>query len=115
MTTPTAPLPPLARVALRSLELKLTYPLPVVRAVTRYEAAAAHAAELAAKAATGEDLPTLDVRSWEFAEELMAGALATLAAAGMLHLVSADDDHGKTKDPLPPRPRGPHPYRAAVS
>lgn len=21
-----------------------------------------------------------------------------------------DDDHGKVKDPLPPRPRGPHPY-----
>lgn len=23
----------------------------------------------------------------------------------------AADDHGKTKDPLPQRPRGPHPYR----
>jgi hypothetical protein len=23
---------------------------------------------------------------------------------------SAADDHSKTKDPLPPRPRGPHPY-----
>lgn len=27
----------------------------------------------------------------------------------------AADDHGKTKDPLPSRPRGPHPYRAAVA
>ncbi|MFF4536573.1 hypothetical protein [Streptomyces aureus] len=59
----------------------------IVRAVTVHETAAVHAAELAAKAATGIDLPTLDVRSWEFAEELMAGALATLAAAGMLHLI----------------------------
>ena len=24
---------------------------------------------------------------------------------------TAADDHGKTKDPLPQRPRGPHPYR----
>lgn len=23
---------------------------------------------------------------------------------------AADDDHSKTKDPLPSRPRGPHPY-----
>lgn len=27
----------------------------------------------------------------------------------------AADDHGKTKDPLPSRPRGPHPYRTAVA
>ncbi|MDT0469684.1 hypothetical protein [Streptomyces gibsoniae] len=25
----------------------------------------------------------------------------------------AADDHGKTKEPLPQRPRGPHPYRVA--
>ncbi|GGM06007.1 hypothetical protein GCM10010099_22730 [Streptomyces cinereus] len=25
--------------------------------------------------------------------------------------VAASDEHGKTKEPLPPRPRGPHPYR----
>lgn len=25
------------------------------------------------------------------------------------------DEHGKTKEPLPPRPRGPHPYRTAVA
>lgn len=27
----------------------------------------------------------------------------------------AADDHGKTKEPLPQRPRGPHPYRTAVT
>lgn len=67
-----------------------TAPLPtpaVVDAVAVYETAATHAAELAAKAATGDGLPALDVRSWEFAEDLMAGSRATLAAAGMLHLV----------------------------
>ncbi|MCZ4510456.1 hypothetical protein O3Q52_20130 [Streptomyces sp. ActVer] len=52
-----------------------------------YRSHAAHAAKLAAKAASGEGLPAIDVRSWEFAEELMAGTRATLAAAGMLHLI----------------------------
>ncbi|MDF2710603.1 MAG: hypothetical protein K0R62_6255 [Nonomuraea muscovyensis] len=27
----------------------------------------------------------------------------------------AAEDHGKTKDELPRRPRGPHPYRTAVA
>lgn len=61
--------------------------LAVAEAVTRYETAAVHAAELAAKAAAKDGLPAIDVRSWEFAEELMAGARATLAEAGMLHLI----------------------------
>jgi hypothetical protein len=61
--------------------------LVVAEAITVHEAAARRAAKLAAKAATGVDLPALDVRAWEFAEELMAGARATLADAGMLHLI----------------------------
>jgi hypothetical protein len=61
--------------------------LEVAEALTRYETASLHAAELAAQAASGKDLPAVDVRSWEFAEELMAGARATLAEAGMLHLI----------------------------
>jgi hypothetical protein len=61
----------------------------VVRAVAVYETAALHAAELAAKAMMGGDLPALDVRSWEFAEELKSGSRATLAAARMLHLIEA--------------------------
>ncbi|MFC9287238.1 hypothetical protein [Streptomyces sp. NPDC057052] len=27
----------------------------------------------------------------------------------------AADDHGQAKEPLPQRPRGPHPYRTAVA
>ena len=27
----------------------------------------------------------------------------------------AAEDHGKTKEPLPARPRGPHPYRVVAS
>lgn len=111
---PTAPLSSAARSALRRLELRLALPAGIAEAVVQHETAAVHAAGLAAKAASGEGLRGIDVRSWEFAEELMTGARATLTAAGMLHLVMADD-HGKTKDPLPQRPRGPHPYRAGVA
>jgi hypothetical protein len=112
--SPTAPLPTPAVAALARLELRLAFPKPVVDAVTRYESAALHAAELAAKAATGNGLPALDVRSWEFAEELMAGSRATLADAGLLHLV-ASDDHAKANEPrLPQRPRGPHPQTAGA-
>jgi hypothetical protein len=85
----TAPLPLADRDAMRRLELRLTVPPAVVRAVAVYETAAAHAAEFAAQSASGRDLPAVDVRSWEFAEELMAGARATLAAAGQLHLIEA--------------------------
>ncbi|MGW1269863.1 RNA polymerase sigma factor [Streptomyces sp. NPDC002491] len=35
-------------------------------------------------------------------------------ALSMLRPAMADD-HSKVKDPLPPRPRGPHPYRASVA
>lgn len=85
----TAPLPPAARVALRMLGLRLAHPAAVVEAVVAYEVAAVHAADLAAQAATGRNLPEVDVRSWEFAEELMAGALAVLAKFGLAHLVSS--------------------------
>ncbi|WP_369167813.1 hypothetical protein AB5J49_08055 [Streptomyces sp. R28] len=61
--------------------------LAVAEALTVHETAAVRAAELAAKAASGVDLPALDVRAWGFAEELMAGARATLAKAGRLDLI----------------------------
>lgn len=91
---PVAPLPAEARAALARLESafagKSRVSPAVARAVTQYETAAVHARELAAKAATAQGLPAIDVRSWEFAEELMAGAKATLAAAGQLELIEAD-------------------------
>lgn len=87
LARPTAPLPAEAAAAMDHLELRLRFPKPVVDAVVVYETAAVHAAELAAQSASGEGLRAVDVRSWEFAEELMAGARATLAAAGRLDLI----------------------------
>jgi len=90
---PVAPLPSAAREALARLESAFAgqsrVTPAVARAVTQYETAAMHARELAAKAATADGLPAIDVRSWEFAEELMAGAKAILAQAGRLDLIEA--------------------------
>jgi hypothetical protein len=96
---------------MRSLERRLATPA-VVRAVTVYETAALHRTYLAAVALSGS-LSDLDADSLAVAEELMAGALATLTAAGMRHLV--DGEHEKVKDPLPTRPRGPHPQRVTAA
>ncbi|MFF9118303.1 hypothetical protein ACF09Y_22335 [Streptomyces massasporeus] len=85
----TAQLPPAAEAAIRSLDLRLRFPAEIVAAVTVHETAAERAAQLAAKAAAGKDLAALDIRSWQFAEELMAGARATLANAGRLDLIEA--------------------------
>lgn len=84
--TPTAPLPLSAESALRRLELRLTVPPAIVRAVTDYETAAVHAADLAAVAETGR-MSDLDADSLAAAEDLMAASRATLAAASQLHLV----------------------------
>jgi hypothetical protein len=83
----TAPLPAAALDAMDHLELRLRFSKPVVDAVVVYETAAVRAAELAAQSASGIDLPAVDVRSWEFAEDLMAGARAALADAGRLDLI----------------------------
>jgi hypothetical protein len=60
----------------------------VVRAVTVYETAAVHAEYLGNVALSGR-MSDLDAESLAVAEELKAGSRATLAAAGMLHLVEA--------------------------
>jgi hypothetical protein len=90
---PVVPLPQPAREALSRLEAAFASQSrvtpAVARAVTQYETAAMHARELAAKAATADGLAAIDVRSWEFAEELMAGAKAILAQAGRLDLIEA--------------------------
>jgi hypothetical protein len=83
-STLTAPLPPAVK-AMASLDARLAGP-SVVRAVTVYETAATHAADLAAVAASGR-MTDLDADSLAVAEDLMAGSRATLTAAGMLHLV----------------------------
>lgn len=105
---PTTPLPSAARAAIRRLELKLTVSPEIVSAVTVYETAAVHAAELASVAVSGR-MSDLDADSLAAAEDLMAGARATLTAAGQLHLVESTE-HGKTKPPLPVRPPRPHPH-----
>lgn len=86
MSAPTAPLPPAAAEALRSLELRLTVPDVLVRAVTEYELAGLRAGVLAGMAARGP-LSDLDADSLAHAEDLMAGARAVLADAGRLDLI----------------------------
>ena len=83
--TPTAPLPPAARTAMRRLELALAKP-EIVRAVTRYEVASARTAELSAVMDT-RDLTGAEFDSLVLAQDLMAGSRTTLAAAGQLHLI----------------------------
>lgn len=60
--------------------------MAVAEAVTRYETASVHAVQLAARAESG-GLSDLDADSLAHAEDVMAGAKATLAEAGMLHLI----------------------------
>lgn len=60
--------------------------LAVAEAVTVFETASLHAVQLAARAESG-GMSDLDADSLAHAEDLMMGARATLAAAGMLHLI----------------------------
>jgi hypothetical protein len=84
MSAPTAPLPPVAVDAMRRLELALASPA-VVRAVTRYEVASARTAELSAMDA--REMSGAEFDSLALAQDVMAEARATLAAAGQLHLI----------------------------
>lgn len=87
----TAPLPAAALPALARLHAAF----PVVQAVTVYETAAVHAVQLAALAEAGP-LSDLDADSLAHAEDLMAGARATLASAGRLDLI--DPLHAKAAE-----------------
>jgi hypothetical protein len=60
----------------------------IVRAVAVHETAALHRSNLAALAEAGQ-LSDLDAEGFAVAEELIAGSRATLAAAGLLHLIEA--------------------------
>ncbi len=81
-STPTVPLPdPAVDAASR-----LSAAFPLVEAVTVYESATVRAVQLAALAEAGR-LSDLDADSLAHAEDMMAGARATLAAAGRLDLI----------------------------
>jgi hypothetical protein len=82
MSTPTAPLPSDAVELMARVEAHF----PLIHAVTQYETAAVHAVQLAALAEVGK-MTDLDADSLAHAEDLMAGARAVLAEAGMLHLI----------------------------
>lgn len=79
---PTAPLPAPAVDAVSRIAVHF----PVIEAVAVYETASVHVVQLAALAESGR-LSDLDADSLAHAEDLMAGAKATLAKAGRLDLI----------------------------
>jgi hypothetical protein len=87
--------------------------LAVAEAVTRYEIASARTAELSA-VMDSRDLSGAEFDAFELAQDTMRETRATLADVGMLHLVEASDEHGKTKPPLPVRPPRPHPHKTTA-
>lgn len=90
MTTtarPTAPLPQAASVAIGRLSVRLALPGPVADAVLVYRSAAVRAALLADLAGADYTLSAMEWDDLAHAEDLMAGARATLAAAGRLDLI----------------------------
>lgn len=86
-TRPTAPLPAPAVSALSRLERAfLPMPLQLVRAVTRYEIAAARYDELMARPAS--DLSPAEFDSFNDAQQTMADEFAVLAEAGRTDLLA---------------------------
>lgn len=69
-----------------ALASRIAAHFPLVEAVAVYETASVHVVQLAALAESGR-LSDLDADSLAHAEDLMAGALATIAQAGRLDLV----------------------------
>ena len=62
-------------------------------------------------------LSPADIAAHEAASFVRVAPLPKLAAEALdrLERAFAADDHEKVKDPLPPRPRGPHPYGTGVA
>ncbi len=87
---PTAPLPPAALDALRSLELKLTLPADIVRAVTRFETASVRSAELG-EIMNSRDLTVAEFNALDDCTKTIAASVATLQAAGRLDLIAPAD------------------------
>jgi hypothetical protein len=81
----------------------------IQRAVVRYGIAVETLAELESIRIS----TPVQFRQLADAQNTIKESRTTLAAAGLLHLI-ASDDHAKTKDALPQRPRGPHPQTAGA-
>ncbi|QQM45159.1 hypothetical protein [Streptomyces liliifuscus] len=90
---PTAPLPAPAVAALARLELKLTAPAAVVRAVTVYEVATARYDELIAHPAS--TLSGAEFDSLTSAQDSLTEAFTTLAEAGRLDLIAPAEIAGR--------------------
>jgi hypothetical protein len=84
--TRTAPLPPAAEAALHGLD-RAFLPLPLIRAVTRYEIAAARYDELIARPAS--TLSPAEFDSIGVAQQTLAETFGVLAEAGRLDLIEA--------------------------
>ena len=85
LDTPSAPLPPAGEAALSRLD-RAFLPLPLVRAVTRYEIAAARYDELIARPAS--ELSPAEFDSVGAAQQTMADSLGVLADAGRTDLLA---------------------------
>lgn len=85
---PAAPLPPAARQALARLELRINYPTDLYRAITRHQVASERTAHLSAWM-DRRDLTPAEFTSFEWAQDVMRGSRAELAAAGRLDLIEA--------------------------
>jgi hypothetical protein len=83
--TPTAPLPPAAAEALARLERRLTTP-DVGKAAARYKVASAAIATVS-QVMSVRDLTAVEASDFEFVQDVMLDARATLAAAGRLDLI----------------------------
>ena len=88
-TTPTAPLPPAAETALANLE-RAFLPLPLIRAVTRYEVASTLKAELEAKPT--REWSGANFESWVGCERTILDSVTTLVVAGRMDLLKLPVD-----------------------
>lgn len=84
LDTLTAPLPPAAESALAKLD-RAFLPLPLIRAVTRYEVAAARYDELIARPVS--ELSPAEVDSIGFAQQTLDDSFGVLAEAGRTDLL----------------------------
>lgn len=87
-TYPTAPIPPAAASAIARLELRLSYPTDLYRALTAHQVASERTAQLSAFM-DRRDLTADEFASFEWAQDTMRQARGELAAGGRLDLIRA--------------------------